>query len=153
MDRETEREIWKRVQSGGQIGSEEALLDERLEKTILAAKQSAADLRRVAARLNPSQRGKFLRMAAQSENSEEELTAIHYLLTGRRLKLHPKPGRLPQELPEALRAIWMQIRDLSRDYAALSRDFSDYADSFEQMRKRNDSFLPQIGQALGGRLR
>ena len=99
MDHETERAVWQRVRGPGQLSAEEALLPERLERLILEQQIDAGSLRQLSARLRGPERASLARMAAEQENQARELTTLHYLLTGRRLRLKvPKPP-LTADLP------------------------------------------------------
>ena len=92
MTRETEQAIWSRVRGPGAMNAETALLPERLEQLILDQKRNAAQLRQLSRRLSGPGRALLMRMAGESDDRARELTAVHYLLTGRRLRLQPKPA-------------------------------------------------------------
>ena len=122
MNPETEREVWSRVLTPGQMTAEEALLPERLEALISLERRNAAELKVVSARLRGADRAAFLRMAARDEARAAELQAMHYLLTGRRLRLSGRAEPLPRDLPEALRMLWLRRREMARSYAELCRN-------------------------------
>ena len=152
MDHETERAVWQRVRGPGQLSAEEALLPERLERLILEQQIDAGNLRQLSARLRGPEKASLARMAAEQENQARELTTLHYLLTGRRLRLKvPKPP-LTADLPQAIREQFFRQKQAARDLQGLQRDFSAYAAHFagmEQAAQRNSCMLARI---LEGRL-
>ena len=152
MNPETEREVWSRVLTPGQMTAEEALLPERLEALISLERRNAAELKVVSARLRGADRAAFLRMAARDEARAAELQAMHYLLTGRRLRLSGRAEPLPRDLPEALRMLWLRRREMARSYAELSRDFSAYAETFGRFSAETRRQMEQISAALRGRM-
>lgn len=152
MDRETEQEIWRRVRQPGAGNAEEALLPERLERLILEQKLNAAGLKALSARLSGHERQTFLRIAAETENRARELTTVHYLLSGRRLRLKPAEVSVPKQLPEALREAFFRQQQSARDLRDLSREFAGYAELFERLAGEASRHSRLIMQALQGRL-
>ncbi len=153
MDPETEREIWRRVQQTDRLNAEEILLPERLERTIQEQRTLTALLLRTARRLGGGERTALLRMAAGTRSAAEELTTLHYLLTGRELRLKAMP--LPPTAPvrEELRELCLRIRRSAKEMNALAADFSAYADQFraqEQVLKRAERGVSDV---LKGKLR
>ena len=133
VDRETEQEIWRRVRQPGSMTAEEALLPEKLERMILEQKLNAEGLKALSARLSGPERQVFLRMAAENDNRARELTTLHYLLTGRRLRLKQESVPIPKLLPEALREAYFRQQQAMRDFRNLSREFSGYSELFERL--------------------
>lgn len=152
MDRETEQEIWRRVRNPGGTNAEEALLPERLERLILEQKINAIGVKTLAARLGGAERQVFLRMAAEIENHARELTTVHYLLTGRRLRLNPTETTVARQLPEALREAYFRQQQASRDYRNLTREFEGYAELFDRLADEAARHSRLILQTLQGRL-
>ncbi|MBQ6160499.1 MAG: hypothetical protein IJK24_06110 [Oscillospiraceae bacterium] len=130
MERQTEQEVWRRVRGPAGPTAAEALLPERLEALILEQRSSAAALRALARRLRGRQASLLAGMAAGTDATARELTALHYLLSGRRLRLQTPPAPPPGPLPEALRAACQRMRQSERAFSALQAEFSDYAEDF-----------------------
>ena len=130
MDLQTEQAVWSRVKGPGGMTAEEALLPERLEALVLEQRAEAARLRALSGRVRGQGSAALARMARRSDARAGSLTALHYLLTGRRLRLQtprlPKPGPMPEPLREAC----LSTRQTARAFEALSREFSDYAEDF-----------------------
>ena len=128
-----EQAVWRRVQGGSPIRAEEALLPERLEAMIVEQQADAAELGALSRRLRGPSGGALVRQARQAEARVRWLTTLHYLLTGRRLRLQgPKPSPKPAPLPEALRGACLRAQQSERAYRALGEEFSDYAGAFSQ---------------------
>lgn len=153
MTRETEQAIWSRVRGPGAMNAEQALLPERLEQLVLDQKQNAEQIRQLSGRLSGPGRGQLARMAGESDDRARELTALHYLLTGRRLRLRPKPEPLPRDLPEALRTVFLRQQEAARSFAALSGEFSDWAETFSRMERDSRSGMDRIARLLRAQMR
>ena len=153
MNRETELEIWNRVRGPGLLNAEQALLPERLEQAILDQKQNAAELRQLSRRFGGRDGGRLSRMAAQNDAGARELTALHYLLTGRRLRLMPKSEPLPRDLPEALRQACLRQQQAAKSFAALGREFSEWADTFSRMERAARSRFEDLSRLMEAQLR
>ncbi|MBQ1371832.1 MAG: hypothetical protein IIY70_02760, partial [Oscillospiraceae bacterium] len=81
-----------------------------------------------------------------------ELTTLHYLLTGRRLRLQT-PRRPPQgPLPEALRAAWLRMRQTERAFTGLQAEFSDYEEDFSRYARDIRSNSRTLSEALQAQL-
>lgn len=132
MDLQTEQAVWARVKQPGAVTAEQAVLPERLEALILEQRVDAASLQALSRRVRGQNAAALSRMARRTEARAQKLTTLHYLLTGRRLRLRaPKlPNASP--LPEALREAWLRNRQASRALDALREEFSDYADDFAE---------------------
>jgi hypothetical protein len=151
MDRETERTVWQRVRGQGQLNAEEALLPERLERIILEQRIDASSLRQLSGRLRGPERAAVARMAAEQDNRARELTALHYLLTGRQLRLKVPTPPISADLPQALRELFFRQKQAARELQGLQRDFDMYADHFaamEQDARRNSRMLAGILQGV-----
>lgn len=152
MDLQTEREIWSRVKGPGGIAAEEALLPERLEALISEERSLAASLRSLTPRLRGPQRGELTRIAARAEGRARALTTLHYLLSGRRLRLQPPRPNKPGPLPEELRELCLRTRRSVRAYEALGREFSaceeDFARYGDQTRADVRSLTSLLEQQL-----
>ena len=130
MDLQTEQAIWARVKETGGMTAEQAVLPERLEALILEQRADAASLQALSRRMRGQGSAALGRMARRCEARAQKLTTLHYLLTGRRLRLQA-PKRPPQgPLPEALRQAWLRNRQTVRAFASLGEEFSDYAEDF-----------------------
>lgn len=130
MEKQTEQEIWRRVRGPGGPTAEEAILPERLEALIVEQRADAAALRELSGRLRGPQAAALSRMAVQAGKRAQELTTLHYLLTGRRLRLQTPRRPSLGPLPEALRATWLRMRQTERAFAGLQTEFSAYEDDF-----------------------
>lgn len=153
MDQEREREVWRRVKGPGGpapgLNAGEALLPEKLEALILEQRAQAAALRAAAGRLQGPRRGELNRMAARGEARARELTALHYLLTGRRLRLQSPRLPAPGPLPETLRGLCLSLRDSARAFGSLGAEFSAWAGDFSRLSEAAEA----DGRRLMGLLR
>ncbi len=152
MDRETEQEVWRRVQRPGGLPAEQALLPERLERMILEQRMNAVELRSLAGRLPAQERRTFFRMAAETDGRAGELTTLHYLLTGRRLRLKLPPQRPAGDLSEALRSAYFRLKQSAEGFSDLAREFGSYADQFTRMASQARTHCDRIRRALQQRL-
>ena len=130
MDLQTEQAVWRRVKGPGGMTAEEALLPERLEALILEQRTDAASLQALSRRLRGQGSVALSRMAQRVEARAQRLTTLHFLLTGRRLRLQAPKLPKPDPLPEALRGAWLRNRQTVRAFEALREEFSDYAEDF-----------------------
>lgn len=153
MDRETEQEIWRRVRQPGSVNAEEALLPERLENLILEQRLNANGLKTLADRMGGTDRQVFLRMSSENENRARELTTLHYLLTGRRLRLKQQEVPIPKPLPEALREVYFRQQQSARDFRNLAREFDGYGELFERLGSEAQRQSRLIMQTLQGKLK
>ncbi|MBO4418492.1 MAG: hypothetical protein J5789_01505 [Oscillospiraceae bacterium] len=130
MDLQTEQAVWRRVKGPGDMTAQEAVLPERLEALILEQRAEAAELRALARRMRGQGSAALNRMGARAETRVRALTTLHYLLTGRQLRI--QPPRLPPKgpLPEALREAYLRSRQAARSFEALGKEFSDYEEDF-----------------------
>ena len=135
MEEDREWSVWNRVLNPGGPTAEEALLPERLETLITEQRSGAVVLRRLAERLRGQERQVFLRMAADGESRARELTAFHFLLSGRRLRLRRPCPAVPADLPEALREAYLRQRDAARAVHALAADYACCAELLLPMEK------------------
>ena len=130
MDLQTERAVWQRVKSPGGITAEEAVLPERLEGLVVQELSDASALRFAARRIRGQGSAALNRAAAKTDARVRELTTMHYLLTGRRLRLKAPPHGPAKPLPEALRELTLRSRQSARTYESLQAEFSEYARDF-----------------------
>ena len=136
MDQQTEQAVWRRVKGPGPVNAGEALLPERLEALILEERSGAAALRELARRVGGQGRAALTGMAGQTEARAGRLETLHYLLTGRRLRLRtPRPGPAGP-LPEALRAACLRMRQSAAAYEALAREFSSWEEELSRSAAR-----------------
>ena len=149
MDLQTEQAVWRRVKAPGGMSAEEAVLPERLDALILEQRADSATLRALSRQIRGQGSATLSRMAQRTEARTQKLTTLHYLLTGRRLRLqNPKlPPTGP--LPEALREAWLRNRQAARAYDALREEFADYAEAFSVYA----ADVKSDGRALEGILR
>ncbi len=152
MDREREQEVWRRVQRPGGLPAEQGLLPERLEQMILEQKMNAVELRSLAGRLNGQERRIFFRMASENDNRAKELTTVHYLLTGRKLRLKLPPQPPAGDLSEALRSAFFRQKQTAAGLSGLAREFENYADQFSRMADQAQSHCDRIRRVLQTRL-
>ena len=156
MDQQKEREVWRRVRAPGGLSAEEAVLPERLEALILEQQADAALLRGLSRRLQGAQSAALSRAAAGTEKRARELSTLHYLLSGRQLRLKTPPQPLNGPLPEALREACLRLRRSAQAFEALGAEFSDYADDFErwagESRKQSRSLLQLLSAHTASRL-
>ena len=129
MDLQSEQAVWRRVKGPGP-GAEEALLPERLEALILEERSLARSLRGLGRRLRGPRSGSLNRLAARAEARAGAMTTLHYLLTGRRLRLQTPPPGKPEPLAEALRGLCLRLRQSARAYEALAQEFSAWGEDF-----------------------
>ena len=153
MNPETEREIWRRVQQTERLNAEEILLPERLETAIQEQRLLSELLVRAAQRLPKGARSGLLQSAAQLRDGVRSLTTLHYLLTGRRLRLHPLPTPPAEPVPSELRRIWARLKKASGETALLERDFQEYAEDLRDRRIVLDRARRSVSEALKGNLR
>jgi hypothetical protein len=132
MDLQTEQAVWRRVKGPGGMTAEEAALPERLEAVILEQQAYAALLRALSARLRGQGRGSLLQMAQRADARARKLTTLHYLLTGRRLRLQAPKLPSPGPLPELLRGAWQRNRQAGRAFEALGQEFGDFQEDFAE---------------------
>ena len=130
MDLQTEQAVWRRVKGPGGMTAEEAALPERLEALILEQQADAAQLRALSARLRGQGRASLAQMARRADARARKLTTLHYLLTGRKLRLQAPKLPPPGPLPEALREAWQRNRQAGRAFAALGQEFGDFREDF-----------------------
>jgi len=152
MDLQTEQAVWRRVRGPGGVTAREALLPEKLEALILEEQSRAQELRALSGRMNGPQRGRLSRIAARSEARSRSLGALHYLLTGRRLRLQKAPLPRPAPTPEALRQAALSLREAVRSYESLAREFEDYAQDFSRYADETRSQLAAVTDILQSRL-
>ena len=127
MDLQREREVWQRVKGPSPVTAGEALLPEKLEALILEQRAQAAGLRAAARRMRGPGSGELGRIAARTEARAGELTTLHYMLTGRRLRLQPPRLPAPGPLPETLRSLCLGMRESARAFGSLQKEFDAYA--------------------------
>lgn len=112
------------------------MLPQRLEALIMAEQVSAGLCRAMAKGPGPD-RPVLRRLAGDAERRARELTTLHYLLTGRRLRLKlPQPPPVGS-YPEQLRQQYLQQRQMDRAYDRLAREFEGYSDQFVQLQKES----------------
>ena len=132
MDLQTEQAVWRRVKGPGAVTAEEALLPERLEALILQEQADAAALRGLSRRMNGPESAALSRIAAAADSRAKELTALHSLLTGRRLRMKVPPVRNSGPVPEALREICLRMEQTAKAYKSLETEFADRAELFSR---------------------
>lgn len=149
MDLQTEQAVWRRVKGPGGMTAEEALLPERLEALILEQQADAASLQALSRRMRGQASAALSRMAQRTNARAQRLTTLHYLLTGRRLRLQTPKLPRPDPLPEALREAWLRTRQAAKAYDALREEFSDFAEEFAD----DGAEVKSSGRTLEGLLR
>lgn len=152
MDRETEREVWRRVNRPGGLPAEQALLPDRLERMILEQRMNAIQLRDLAGRLPAQERRIFFRMSSENDNRARELTTLHYLITGRSLRLKLPSQPAVGDLTEALREAFFRQKQSAAGFEALAQEFSGYADQFSRLADQAQRHSNRIRQALQAHL-
>ena len=152
MDLQTEQEVWRRVKAPGNVTARETLLPERLEGLILEQRGEAAELRALARRLRGQGAAALNRTAAGIEARTRELSTLHYLLTGRKLRLPSPPPRLKGPETELLRELILRLRQSAQAYESLETEFSDYAGDFSRCASDTRSQARRLTQLLQTRL-
>ena len=152
MNQETEQNVWRRVQGGNSLPADRALLPERLEQMYLEQRMLAESLGDLARRSGGSDRAVLNRLASENADRARELRTLHYLLTGRQLKLKlpREPGREPME--EALRRAYQAQRQAARSFRLLEREFSEYEEDFSAMAREADRHSRLISRVLNRKL-
>ena len=152
MDLQTEQAVWRRVKGPGAVTAEEAVLPERLEALILQEQADAAALRTLARRMGGQENAVLTRAAAGTEARARDLTALHFLLTGRKLRLKTPPVNPPGPLPEALRELCLRLEQTAKTYRSLEAEFAERAELFgrfaRQSREQARSLLSQMKNHL-----
>lgn len=138
MDQQSEQAVWRRVRGPGELTAEKALLPERLEALVLEEGALAEWLGSLAQSVRGPGNGVLSRLALQTRQRARGLSALHYLLTGRRLRLRtPRPPK-PGPLPEALRDAVLRTRQANRAYQSLEREFEDEAGDFRRYARQTE---------------
>ena len=153
MDLQTEQEVWRRVKGPGPVTAPEALLPEKLEALILEQRTDAAALRDLSRRLRGQGSAVLNREAGRTEARVRELTTLHYLLTGRQLRLRTPPPVPGGPLPEGLRTLCLRLRQTTRACESLGEEFSDYAREFEGFAADARTQVRVLTQVLQSQLR
>ena len=152
MEKQIEQEVWRRVRGPGGPTAEEALLPERLEALIVEQQAEAAELRSIARRLRGQQSAALTRIAAGVEARVRALTTLHYLLTGRRLRLQPPGAKANAPVSEALRSLSLRLRQTERAYVGLQGEFADYAEDFERFARQTRTDGRSVTERLQAQL-
>lgn len=152
MNRESEQEVWRRVQSTGGMTADQALLPERLEAMLLEQNLLTAELKAVSGRAQGSDRAMLNRMVGECGDRSRELRTLYYLLTGRQLRLKQQAPPRPEPFPEALRRIYHGQRQAARGFRQLEREFTDYGEQFSAMAREADRHGRQITLILQRKL-
>lgn len=152
MEKQIEQEVWRRVRGPGGPTAEEALLPERLEALIVEQQAEAAELRSIARRLRGQQSAALTRIAAGIEARVRALTTLHYLLTGRRLRLQPPGAKANAPVSEALRSLSLRLRQTERAYVGLQGEFADYAEDFERFARQTRTDGRSVTELLQAQL-
>lgn len=136
----TERVVWERVQSTGTITAENALLPERLTALIEGERKTAAACTQLACRLSGSAGMALRRIRAQAENRARQLTALHFLLTGKRTCIKAPQVPFHKNLCEALRENCLSMLALQEQYGKVAAEFPAHADTLDclSLSLRND---------------
>lgn len=132
MNHEIEQAVWQRVRGmEPPLPAAQALLPERLEALLLEEQATQAALRELSRRAPGNQRQRLQRLSARAGERSGALTTLHFLLTGRRLRIKPPlpPDRSPY--PEALRTAWLRLRQTARAYTGLASEFREEARDLE----------------------
>ena len=152
LDTRTEQAVWSRVRAPGGVTAQEAVLPERLEALILEEQAQAGSLRALARRLRGPGGSTLGAQANRTEARVRELETLHYLLTGRRLRMQaPKPPA-PEPLSEALRQAALASRQTERSYRALGEEFTDWAEDFDRFARQTQERTRAVTRVLQGTL-
>ena len=133
MDYQSEQAVWRRVKAGGSVSAEEALLPERLEALILQERADAASLRRLARRMGGRGSAAVTRAAASAESRARRLLTLHYLLSGRQLRLQTPPCPKQGTPLEALREASLRMEQTAKSYEALAEEFPERSRLFAEL--------------------
>ena len=150
MDQQREQAVWQRVRGPGGLTAEEAVLPERLEALILEQQADAAMLQALSGRVRGAGRAALSRAAAGTRTQARELNTLHYLLTGRMLRLQTPPLPKAAPLPEALREACLRLRRSAQAFESLKAEFADYWEEFTrfagQTHARSRALLRLLGE-------
>ncbi len=149
MDQREAQAVWQRVRATGGLTAEEAVLPERLEALILEQQTNAALLRKLSRRLPGGQSAVLSRTAARAETQTRELNTLHYLLTGRALRLKTPPIAGNEPPREALRDACLRLRRAAQAFESLREEFSDYAEDFGRFAAEARTGSRRLQQLLG----
>lgn len=133
MDQQSEQAVWRRVRAGESVTAEEALLPERLEAMILQERAEAASLRLLARRMGGKGSAAVPRAAAGSEARARRLLTLHYLLSGRQLRLQTPPCGKQGAVLEALREAGLRMEKTAKDYERLAEEFPQRSELFTEL--------------------
>ena len=153
MDPEKEREIWRRVQRNDTLNAEETLLPQRLESDIQEQRRLSSHLLRTAGMLRGGERTVFQRMARDTASGADRLTTLHYLLTGRILRLRALPLPPKRPLPEELRSLYFSVRQSAKEMSALAGEFAEFSDLFREREQALIGAERKISAVLQGKIR
>ena len=103
-------------------------------------------------RVSGARSGRLSRIAAQCEARSRSLRTLHYLLSGRRLRLQSPPLPRPAPLSEALRQAALDLRQTAQSYESLEREFEDYAKDFARYAAETRSQLAAVIEILQAHL-
>ena len=153
MNYETEQAVWRRVRGPGEeLSAGKALLPERLEALLLEEQATEAQLRALARRTGGNRSRVLQRLANRTGKRIGELSALHFLLTGRRLRLKPPafPGKVT--FPDSLRAVWLRQQQSARAYDSLAKEFREEAQELETWSSGIRADNRQLASLLQGRM-
>lgn len=152
MDQSTEQAVWRRVKGPEPMTAEEALLPERLEALIQEQRGDGALLEALSRRMGGGQGTRLRSMAAGTGSRVRELTTLHYLLTGRRLR--PRPAGPPPRGPvtELLRTAALRARQAAAAYRALGGEFQSWQEDLSRMARASETQARALTALLRQRL-
>lgn len=151
MDYQAEAAVWRRVRGPGPT-AEEALLPERLEALVLEQMGEQEALKRLSRRLGSGQGAAVARLAAQLRAQTRELTTLHYLLTGRRLRLKAPAPAASGSVTEELRLACLRAAQSARAFRSLAEEFREQAEDLSRYARECEGRQRRLTGILRSRL-
>ena len=151
MDYQAEEAVWRRVRGPGPT-AEEALLPQRLEALALELMGEEEALKRLSRRLGGSQGAAVSRLASQLRAGTRDLTTLHYLLTGRRLRLKPPAAAPSGSVTEALRLACLRAAQSARAFRGLAEEFQEQAEELKRYAQDSEARQRSLTRILRSRL-
>ena len=146
MDMQTEQAVWRRVKGPGSMTAEEAVLPERLEALLIQELATISFLRLLSGKMRGQASTALFQIVKKTENRTRELTAMHFLMTGRTLRIKTPPVSVPDSISDALRVACLRMKQTAKSYEGLSAEFANSAEDFSRYVRQTQE---QAGTLLG----
>ena len=151
MDYQAEEAVWRRVRGPGPT-AEQTLLPQRLEALALELMAEEESLRRLSRRLGGSQGAAVSRLASQLRAGTRELTTLHYLLTGCRLRLKAPAPAPSGSVTEVLRLACLRAAQSARAFRSLGEEFREHAEEMNRCARDSEARQRSLTRILQSRL-